>query len=185
MDKCAKCGADVRTEVLPCYEAKNELQGMGVALFDCVKQSKCSGCGATQEFIPDMVGLLSAVAVCRATVPWKLHGYEIRFLRKAIELSAKDFARVLEVSQETLSRWENDKAPIGPANEKLLRIVVGLTLAEKAPGIFFDPEQVTSMKIRSVRDSDAPPLLALCRGRIKRPMQKQAEEAWSEERKVA
>jgi len=68
-----------------------------------------------------MQGLIYAAAVSRVMNEQKLKGRDIRFLRKALDLPSKELADRLEVAQETMSRWENDKAPIGPENEKLLR----------------------------------------------------------------
>ena len=57
----------------------------------------------------------------------------------------------MEVSPETLSRWENDKAPMSPSIEKLLRVFVGVRLSQKAPAIEFDSADVIKMNLRAVR----------------------------------
>jgi transcriptional regulator with XRE-family HTH domain len=49
---------------------------------------------------------------------------EIRFLRKYLGYSGVDFAKVIGVAAETISRWENGKEKIGPSTEKLIRMLV-------------------------------------------------------------
>ncbi|MHB8392585.1 MAG: hypothetical protein ACYDBH_23910 [Acidobacteriaceae bacterium] len=49
-----------------------------------------------------------------------------------------------------MSRWENDKEPIGPRSEKLLRLRVGDQLA-KMTAIKFDAGVIFDMKIRAWR----------------------------------
>jgi DNA-binding transcriptional regulator YiaG len=50
-----------------------------------------------------------------------LRPQEIRFLRKYLGYSGADFARVIGVSPETLSRWENGKAEPSRMVDLLLR----------------------------------------------------------------
>lgn len=152
-NKCVECGGDVRIVELDRYDAENELKSMGVVLVNAVRRHECQSCGASKVVIPDLPGLLAAVALYRVTAPWKLQGHEIKFLRKVLEISAKEFADLLEVSQETVSRWENGKAPIGPANEKLLRLMTAHGLQKNAPGVAWDPAELSRMKVSSVRDA--------------------------------
>lgn len=155
MTKCRECGGNVDTRVLERYEADNELKKMGVVLVDAVKEHACQACGNAAIEIPDLPGLLAAVAVYRVTSPLRLQGHDIRFLRKVLEISAKQFAESLEVSQETVSRWENDKAPMGPANEKLLRLLTAYSLDKRAPGVPWSAEDIGRMKVISVTDPQA------------------------------
>jgi len=48
----------------------------------------------------------------------------VRFLRKSLGWSGSDFAKHMGVAEETVSRWENDAAPIGPQADRLLRFLV-------------------------------------------------------------
>jgi DNA-binding transcriptional regulator YiaG len=51
---------------------------------------------------------------------------EIRFLRKWLGLSGLDFALIMGVRPETVSRWESEdrKFPISPTADRLLRMLV-------------------------------------------------------------
>ena len=55
------------------------------------------------------------------TKPTPLTGEEIRFLRKHIGMSAKDFASFMSVAPESVSKWEHDKMPMTALYEKRLR----------------------------------------------------------------
>ena len=106
--------------------------------------------------IPDLDGLIAAVAVTRAMQPTKLLGVDIRFMRKAIGISGKALAASMEVKPETLSRWENSKEVIGPTSEKLLRMVTVGALAQKAPAVDIDMQVIVDMRILSVRSNLEP-----------------------------
>jgi DNA-binding transcriptional regulator YiaG len=54
----------------------------------------------------------------------RLHGSEIRFLRKYLGHSGAEAASALSVTPETMSRWENDKVPISQSAERFLRLMV-------------------------------------------------------------
>lgn len=49
---------------------------------------------------------------------------EIRFLRKSLGFSGKDFAAKINVDAGTVTRWERGAEPMGAANERLLRLMV-------------------------------------------------------------
>jgi putative zinc finger/helix-turn-helix YgiT family protein len=152
MTECRECGGPVRVEQIERYVAENELQAMGVVIAGAASRRVCEACGLSSIVIPDLPGLLAAVAVYRATIPVKLQGHEIKFMRKSMEVSAKELAELLEVSQETVSRWENDRAPMGSANEKLLRLMTLFKLAEHAPGVHARPGEVSRMKVPAVSE---------------------------------
>jgi len=142
----------VNEVVLPTHETS--LIGIPVVLLGSVRRSECKFCGEPffNILFPDR--LTAAAAVCRAKSPTKLLGREIKFLRKALNVSAKELADFLDVKTETLSRWENDKQVMGPNHERLLRVQVGLELGARAPAIHFDAKEVLNMNIKAVRDPD-------------------------------
>ena len=142
--------ADGEETLVPKY-ATSEI-GIPIVLVDSVYQKHCKHCGEVLHRIQFPDRLTAAAAVSRAQLPMKLKGDEIRFLRKAIAKSAVELAEFLEVAPETVSRWENNKLPMSPALEKLLRLHVGMELKAKAPAILFKPNQVLNMAIKGVRD---------------------------------
>ena len=163
---CPTCNRPVTRTVLGEYE--DDLIGIGVPvrLVDSVIEERCDECGVVVgREIPDFDGLVAAVAVSRALHPLKLRGEELRFLRKALEVSAKELAEIIGVTQETMSRWENNRDPITPAMEKLIRFMVVVYLGDKAPAIDFDPKDVADMRIVSVCRDCAKP--QMCFERVK------------------
>jgi len=56
--------------------------------------------------------------------PYRLGGEELRFLRKHMDLSQAEFARLLRVNKTTLSKWENNEEPIGLQSDLLARAIV-------------------------------------------------------------
>src|SRR5688572_21190760 len=126
MMKCTTCSA-VGKEVRVVSEYQADLLGapFPVVLLNAVEEHWCTSCNKKLEtVIPDLTGLLQAVAMTRAGIPRKLNGAEIKFLRHAVGMKAKQFAKKLEMSAENLSRVENGTKPLGPQSEKLLRFYV-------------------------------------------------------------
>jgi putative zinc finger/helix-turn-helix YgiT family protein len=91
----------------------------------------CSECGEREVVIPKMEILHRMIARNLIKVPRLLPPEEIRFLRKWLGLSGLDFALVMGVRPETVSRWEHKdgKNPISPTADRLLRLLV----ANQAP----------------------------------------------------
>lgn len=179
MKTCGKCGGEGRMQPVPRYQVRKELMGgMHVELIDVVQALVCGKCRTElRTDIPDMPGLVAAVSVARAKEPLKLGGQEIRFLRKSVGLTAKELASDLDVSDETVSRWENGHLAIGNSVERILRWKVCNALGDKAPAIGWDDDEIlTRMEIVSV--SSEPVALAFNRGPYKR------RERW-QERKAA
>ena len=119
--KCTECGATMKTrkENYPYDEC-----GLKHVTLVGVEVSRCPKCGNYELSIPRIEGLhrlLARVLIDKVT---RFTGSEIRFLRKSLGWSGADFARHMGVADETVSRWENDAAPIGPQADRLLRLMV-------------------------------------------------------------
>jgi DNA-binding transcriptional regulator YiaG len=136
--------------VLERYDVPTELMGIaGVSLHNAVVEERCTRCGHQKSIlIPNLQGLIAAVAVERALMPLKMLGREIRFLREALEVTAVDLATTVEVLPTQVSRWENDAEPISPRSEKLLRLYVVDELA-KYTAIKVNRNAIYRMKIRA------------------------------------
>ena len=75
--------------------------------------------------IPNPIQLHKEIAISLALLKRRLNGEEIRFLRSHIGLSGADLARkILKVSPETVSRWENNRQTMDRSTEILIRIMV-------------------------------------------------------------
>jgi putative zinc finger/helix-turn-helix YgiT family protein len=89
-----------------------------------VEVKRCSKCGDHEVVIPrieELHRVLAAAVVRQAT---RLTKDEIRFLRKCLGYSGVDFAKLIGVSAETISRWENGREKIASSTEKLIRMLV-------------------------------------------------------------
>lgn len=150
MKKCKKCKSNLRNEVFKLYEDK--LLGIpGVHIRNTVVREFCPKCRHDQSIIiPNLQGLIAAVAVHRIGLPLKLSPAEIVFLRKACEWPAKVLAAKVEVRPETVSRWENGWETMSPQSEKLFRLIVGNKLYSAAPAVAFDPQAISNMRLQPV-----------------------------------
>jgi DNA-binding transcriptional regulator YiaG len=141
---------NLKSEVFQKYEDKR-LGIQGVYILDTISREFCPKCPDEQSIvIPNLGGLIAAVAVHRVKQPLKLSNQEIRFLRKACDLTARELAEKVQVRHETVSRWENGEETMSPQSEKVLRMIVGDLLADKAPGIEFDRKAIPPMRIEPI-----------------------------------
>ncbi len=89
-----------------------------------VEIRRCPSCGYHELVLPRITELHRTIAQAVIHKPARLSGAEVRFLRKYLDLSGVDFARHVGVDPSTVSNWENDKDPIGPTSDRLLRLMV-------------------------------------------------------------
>jgi putative zinc finger/helix-turn-helix YgiT family protein len=128
--KCARCGRPMRTA------RENYLYrecGLSTVTLVGIEVGRCRHCGEHEAVIPRIDQLHRIIAVTMARKVPRLAPEEIRFLRKHLGWSGGDFAAHLGVSAETVSRWENGGATMGPAAERLLRLAA-LTRAPATGG---------------------------------------------------
>ncbi|MBW2258619.1 MAG: helix-turn-helix domain-containing protein [Deltaproteobacteria bacterium] len=82
----------------------------------------CANCGEKEVGIPKMNQLQEVLAHAVANKPGHLSTAEIRFLRKHLGWSGRDFAAAFDVTPETVSRWENGERNMSATAERLLRM---------------------------------------------------------------
>lgn len=166
--------------VLPRYEER----GLGlpypvVLLNAAVEHSDAAG-NVLGVSVPDLEGLAAAVAVARAFLPVELTGSEVRFMRKVIGMSAKDFAEALKLDPASLSRWENNKQVLGGWAESQVRLATVAILAQRMPHLRPDMEKLFRMVPRKREEAEAWPLFEM---RLQAPPTAEAalpmEESWA------
>jgi putative zinc finger/helix-turn-helix YgiT family protein len=150
--KCPECGARLKT-----HREEHRYDECGLAHVTLVgaEVARCAACDYSEVTIPNIEALHRRIAQVLIDKPTRLRGDEVRFLRKSLGWSATSFARHLSVKLETVSRWENDKQPIGAQADLLLRVLVAqgaLTMSyplERLPHI--DLGRATATRVRLAR----------------------------------
>lgn len=89
-----------------------------------VEVRRCPSCGHHEVVLPRVTELHRTIAHAVIHKRSRLSGAEVRYLRKYLGWSGADFARHVGVDPSTVSNWENDKDPIGPSSDRLLRMMV-------------------------------------------------------------
>lgn len=133
--ECLECGAVMENAVGP----HRYISGLDVVLHD-IEVRRCPECGEEEVVIPKIEELHGVIAKSISKRPGQLQPREIRFLRTFLGYSSVDFARLLGVTPETVSRWEKLRNPQNMArpSERLLRMLA--QFAE--PSRTYDLEQI-------------------------------------------
>jgi transcriptional regulator with XRE-family HTH domain len=106
--------------------------------------------------IPHLEDLIATVAIARILHPVQLDGLEVRFIRRVLGRSAKDFAVALGMAPETYSRWENGKQTVGEWADKQVRLATLVILREKVARVNADAEAVVNMRVLPKAAGDFP-----------------------------
>ncbi len=118
--KCYTCGKKMRTLTAKNYHYK--LSGLANVYLSGIPMYRCA-CGKEMVEIPKAEELHTVIAGELLRKSNVLIGEEIKFIRKQMRLKAVELAEQLTITPVTLSRWENDKKPIGKEKDKLLRLL--------------------------------------------------------------
>lgn len=87
-----------------------------------IKYYVCGVCNWVKAEIPSVGELMNALARALVEKNSPLTGAEIKFLRKRLGIRATDFANMISVTPEQVSRWENDKNPPSGSTDRFIRI---------------------------------------------------------------
>ena len=126
--KCSSCGKEMRATK---RDYRYEEAGLKNVVLRDTTVYEC-GCGEILPELPQVNRLHQRIAEDLIGKQSPLTGEEFRFLRKAMELSAKELARLLGVTTVTISRWENNKEKVGAQSDRLLRCLY-LTRSKDMP----------------------------------------------------
>lgn len=80
----------------------------------------------------DVEGLHKAIAQHLACHRKNLTGRDIRFIRRAIDLTQGELAHQLGTTSQTVARWEKNQVGIPGPENRLLRFVTLLAVADRA-----------------------------------------------------
>lgn len=130
--ECTSCGEQLMPERRNYRYAESGLPNVilqGVEVADCPK------CGNSDVFIPRMAQIHRAIAQALAKSPARLTGGQLRFLRKHLGLSGDEFGRYLHTDKTKISKWETEEDRIGPATDRLVRLLVTALDIELRPQV--------------------------------------------------
>lgn len=128
--KCTECGNAMTKSV---GDHVYRESGMDHVLLKGVTKYSCESCGAKRVQLVAIGQLHQLLAEIIAKKPTRLVPSEVRFLRDHLELSNRDFAVLMGVTEAQASRWTNSESMGVPA-ERFLRILAILgpvTLAQR------------------------------------------------------
>ena len=119
--KCLQCGHAMTTRR---EHVRYDASGLpGVTLVG-VEVSRCAHCGEYEVAIPRIADLHRVMAHAVVRKSSRLTPAEIRFLRRSLGWSGRDFGDHMGATAETVSRWENGRAAMGAQADRLLRLLV-------------------------------------------------------------
>jgi putative zinc finger/helix-turn-helix YgiT family protein len=121
--KCVRCGSPVKSTRGAHRYTESGLAN--VSLLN-VELRNCPSCGEREVVIPRIEDLHRAIAYAIGQDQAKLTPEKIRYLRKWLGFSMADFALMMGVRPETVSRWESKDSgyQMPPTAERLLRMMV-------------------------------------------------------------
>ena len=118
--KCSECdGKMVAKKGNYLFSAES---GLPVTLAG-VEVRTCASCGSREAVVPAFDELNGAIASALARKPGRLSGAEFRYLRSFLGLSGREIACLLGTVPSTVSRWEQEAAPVGTQVDKLIRVL--------------------------------------------------------------
>ena len=109
------------------------LSGLPNVYLDGVKYTVCQKCKMQAAELPCLTKLLRAIAIAVADSPKPLTGREIRYLRTSLMQSSRDFAAVVGVTPDQVSRWEKNRNRPEPSADKLIRMLARYGIPEIKP----------------------------------------------------
>lgn len=121
MQSCAVCGGSIKTTTDKPYDYQES--GLNIRLVG-IPLHTCLSCG--EEFFtipnPEQLHKVIALDICKNKKSL-LQPKEIVFLRKELNLKAKELARIMGADVSTISRWETGAQTIGESSDRLLRAI--------------------------------------------------------------
>jgi putative transcriptional regulator len=167
--RCDDCGTPVTTERNAVR--RYDIGGLPHVELHGVEVATCASCGKEGIAIPRLGQLHRVLAESFITQRRMLAPVEIRFLRKHIGLSASDFAQMMGVARETVSRWETGANAMGAVADRLLRLLV----------VTHEPTESYAVDdmLRDLNDEPAPKKLSSV------PVWNSAEKGWTPRERLA
>lgn len=107
MKRCALC----KSERLVVTQHADRREVAGRMFTATIQAKRCESCGEEYLELNDLAALDMAIAGELAR-HGEMSGESFRFMRKALGMRALEFAELLDVTHETVSRWEHERLPV-------------------------------------------------------------------------
>jgi putative zinc finger/helix-turn-helix YgiT family protein len=130
--ECTNCGEQVTAERRNYRYAESGLSNL---ILQGIEVADCPNCGNSDVIIPRMAKIHRAIAQALANSPVRLTGEQLRFLRKHLGLNGDQLGRYLHTDRTKISKWERGEDRIGPATDRLVRLLAAALDSELRPGV--------------------------------------------------
>lgn len=142
------------TKTLAEYDVSN-LIGLRVIIHNAVIEMTDED-GEVSIEVPDIETASAAAAMARCLMPIRIVAHELRAIRRIAGMTAAELARAMDpkTSPETMSRWENDKQPMGGYAEKVFRLVICERIKDQVPGIDYTDGAIANLTVLDPWRSD-------------------------------
>ncbi len=129
---CTNCGSVVVPERRSYKYAES---GVSNVILRSIEVADCRQCGNSDVTIPASAKIHRTIARALANSPARLTGEQLRFLRKHLGLSGDELGGYLHTDRTKISKWERGEDRIGPASDRLIRLLVAVLDSEMRPEI--------------------------------------------------
>jgi putative zinc finger/helix-turn-helix YgiT family protein len=129
---CTSCGKQMMPELRNYRYAES---GVSNVILLGIEIAECKHCGNLEVAIPRMAKIHRAIAAALAKSPARLTGEQLRFFRKHLGLSGDQLGRYLHTDRTKISKWERGEDRIGPATDRLVRLLVAALDSELCTGV--------------------------------------------------
>lgn len=131
------------------------MSGLDNVYLENIEVEECESCGQVTPYIPCMPQLHKMIAERLVLKPKPLIGKEIRFLRKERRKKAKDWAALLKVEPETLSRWENEEKQPSESMDQYIRLLYCRVFEEQENRLF---NNIVLTRFVDLTEQEQPPI---------------------------
>lgn len=132
IQECTNCGQRVIPEQRNYRDTES---GISNVILQGVDVAVCPKCGNSDVIIPRVGKIHRAIAQALVSSPARLTGEQLRFLRTHLGLSGVELGRYLHTDKTKISKWERGEDRIGPATDRLIRLLAAALDSELCPRV--------------------------------------------------
>jgi DNA-binding transcriptional regulator YiaG len=157
MYKCEDCGSQLTIKIEPIYHYTES--GLENVYLENQEVEFCKKCKAGAPRFRRINQLHETIGRALAQQPAPLVGAQLRYLRKHLAYSTREWAALLRVDAATVNAWESGETALGPQIDLLIRLVWFHLLAERTGAKL--PDRLVE-QLATVRDEpDELPLIVI------------------------